>query len=117
MTAAATELFPHDVPVLRTSLVRHGLVDLSTSPRARKAPAGVSTWATHQRQIYSQHRKAGEPAETSTFRDNGYVRNSFSSAEPLCQPPLCASRNAKLGAARGTVCIEIQVGLHTALRI
>ncbi|CBN76111.1 conserved unknown protein [Ectocarpus siliculosus] len=43
MTAAATELFPHDVPVLRTSLVRHGLVDLSTSPRARKAPAGPAS--------------------------------------------------------------------------
>ncbi|CAM9146896.1 unnamed protein product [Ectocarpus sp. 13 AM-2016] len=43
MTAAATELFPHDVPVLRTSLVRHGLVDLSTSPRARKTPAGPAS--------------------------------------------------------------------------
>ncbi|CAN0313422.1 unnamed protein product, partial [Ectocarpus fasciculatus] len=43
MTAPATELFPHDVPVLRTSLVRHGLVDLSTSPRTRKTPVGPAS--------------------------------------------------------------------------
>eukprot|EP00752_Nemacystus_decipiens_P014145 g12578.t2 len=34
------ELFRHDVPVLRTSLARHGLVDASTSPRARRPSIG-----------------------------------------------------------------------------
>lgn len=41
-TAATTELFHNDVPVLRASLIRHGLVDLSFSPPAGKFPVEVS---------------------------------------------------------------------------
>lgn len=36
------ELFRHDVPVLRTSLARHGLVDVTTSPMERRPSIGVS---------------------------------------------------------------------------
>lgn len=39
--AATPELFHDEVPVLRTSLVRHGLVDLSISPSASRFPIEV----------------------------------------------------------------------------
>lgn len=45
MPETAAELFRHDVPVLRTSLARHGLVDISTSPTVRRPSVGVSVLA------------------------------------------------------------------------
>lgn len=40
-TVATELLFRNDIPVLRTSLARHGLVDLSVPPAPRKLPVEV----------------------------------------------------------------------------
>ena len=51
-----TELFRNDIPVLRTSLARHGLVDLSVPPAPRRLPVEVrmplTCWVPNFRAVF-----------------------------------------------------------------